>query len=76
MSKLYGGLSGKDKTVTRQASISQRAYVQTEYGRIEVFMLANGEYEVTRYVVRNGYTVDSAGTMIAKGNVNQEVQGK
>lgn len=76
MSKLYGGLSGKDKEVTRRASISQRAYVQTAYGRIEIFMLANGEYEVTRYVVRSGYTVDHLGVTIAKGNVNTEVRGQ
>lgn len=72
MSALYGGLTGNTKLVTRRSRVAQRAFIQTEYGRIEIFMLDDGRYEITRYVVRSGRTVDHVGTTLLMGNVNEE----
>lgn len=75
MSKLYAKIVSDGngaKPVTKPATQTQTVWVQTEKGRIEVILDANGTFEVSMRPVK-GYEAVGPVTTLAAGNVNSQI---
>jgi hypothetical protein len=70
-STLYGKVISDRSEASRQSQHAVEAYVQTQYGRLTVYLSADGSYQVTRERVRD-YAPCGGMQTLASGNINSD----